>query len=59
MATCSFNLYGEMECWNTGILGIRVEINYLKLSKNPSNPSFHYSIIPIGEKPLNSGQRDF
>jgi hypothetical protein len=35
-----------MECWNTGILGIRVEINGLKLSKSPSSPSLHYSIVP-------------
>jgi hypothetical protein len=38
-----------MEYWNAGILGIKAENKPFKLSKTPSNPSFHYSIW--GEAP--------
>jgi len=41
-----------MEEWNAGILGARAEITYLNCKKTPSNSSFHYSIIPVGAKPL-------
>jgi hypothetical protein len=40
-----------MECWN---IGNKSGDNLFKLSKNPLNSSFHYSIIPIfspGPKP--------
>jgi hypothetical protein len=36
-----------MECWKAGILGIKVKINHFKFKKTPSNPSFHYPIIPL------------
>jgi hypothetical protein len=42
-----------LECWNDGILGIKMktlilnEIEFLKTII----PSLHYSIIPIGVKP--------
>jgi len=42
---------GILEYWN---IGNKSGNNLLKLSKNPSNPSFHYSIIPIGAKPISS-----
>jgi hypothetical protein len=37
-----------MECWNTGILGVRVKINYFNCKKllqihHSITPSFHYS----------------
>jgi hypothetical protein len=29
------------------MLGIKVKINHFKFKKTPSNPSFHYPIIPL------------
>jgi len=40
-----------MEEWNAGILGARAEITYFNCKKTSSNPSFHYSIIPVGVTP--------
>jgi hypothetical protein len=36
-----------MEEWNAGIFGVRAEINHFNCKKTPSNPLFHYSIIPL------------
>jgi hypothetical protein len=37
-----------LEYWNVGILGIKAENNpfHLNCKRTPSNPLFHYSIIP-------------
>jgi hypothetical protein len=53
--------------WNAGILGLKAETNHFNCKKNLSfnfvqgklthhsiTPSFHYSTIPIGAKPLSS-----
>jgi len=35
---------GMLECWN---IGNKSGNKQFKLSKNPSNPSFHYSTTPL------------
>jgi hypothetical protein len=42
---------GMLEYWN---IGDKSKNNLFKLLKTLLNPSFHYSIIPIGTKPPNS-----
>jgi hypothetical protein len=49
METCLCQRYGRMVCWNIGNKGRN---NLFKLFETLSNPLFHYSIIPIGAKPL-------
>jgi hypothetical protein len=36
-----------MEEWNVGILEISAETIQFEWLKTPSNPSFHYPIIPL------------
>jgi len=48
MATCLCHQNGRMECWNAGILGIKVEINHFICKKllqthHSITPLFHYS----------------
>jgi hypothetical protein len=33
--------------WNVGMLGIKAEVKHYNCKKTPSNPLFHYSIIPL------------
>jgi hypothetical protein len=48
MENCSCRQNGRMECWNSGILGIRAEISHFKCKKLLQTHlsialSFHYS----------------
>jgi len=33
MATCLFHQHGRMECWNVGVLGIKVEEKHYNCKK--------------------------
>ena len=33
MATCLFHQHGRMECWNVGVLGIKVEVKHYNCKK--------------------------
>jgi len=52
MAICLCHRHGRMECWNTGILRVRAEINNLNCQKLLSfnfvqDKLTHHSIIPL------------
>jgi len=59
MAICLYHQNGILECWNAGILGVKVELNHINCKKllqthHSITPSFHHS--NWGETPFSVTQ---